>query len=168
MGINTAIFGIGNLLLGDEGVGIHAIRALRERYILPEGLEIVDGGTMGLDLLPYVEGIDKLLIVDAVDLGAEPGTIQVLEGERVRRFLDTKFSVHQIGLPDMLFAAELKGILPPELCIVGIQPAVIETGLEMSGAVAKNFEALLDTVVRRLSKWGIELQESANVSGDTV
>jgi hydrogenase maturation protease len=168
VGINTAIFGIGNLLLGDEGAGIHAIRALRERYILPEGLDIVDGGTMGLDLLPYVEGVERLLIVDAIDLGAEPGTIKVLEGERVRRFLDTKFSVHQIGLPDMLFAAELKGILPPELCIVGIQPAVIETGLDMSEAVAKNFEALLDAVAGRLSKWGISLQESANVPGDTV
>ncbi|MGD8351686.1 MAG: HyaD/HybD family hydrogenase maturation endopeptidase [Nitrospirota bacterium] len=168
MGINTAIFGIGNLLLGDEGAGIHAIRALRERYILPEGLDIVDGGTMGLDLLPYVEGVERLLIVDAIDLGAEPGTIKVLEGERVRRFLDTKFSVHQIGLPDMLFAAELKGILPPELCIVGIQPAVIETGLDMSEAVAKNFEALLDAVAGRLSKWGISLQESANVPGDTL
>jgi hydrogenase maturation protease len=168
VGINTAIFGIGNLLLGDEGVGIHAIRALRERYILPEGLDIVDGGTMGLDLLPYVEGVERLLIVDAIDLGAEPGTIKVLEGEKVRRFLDTKFSVHQIGLPDMLFAAELKGILPPELCIVGIQPAEIETGLDMSEAVAKNFEALLDTVAGRLSRWGISLQESANVPGDTV
>lgn len=168
MGISTAVFGIGNLLLSDEGAGIHAIRALRERYILPEGLDVVDGGTMGLDLLPYVEGAERLLIVDAVDLGAEPGTVGVIEGERVRRFLDTKFSVHQIGLPDMLFAAELKGILPRELCIVGIQPAEIETGLDMSEAVAKNFETLLEAVVGRLSRWGIRLQESANVPGDTL
>lgn len=168
MGISTAVFGIGNLLLSDEGAGIHAIRALRERYILPEGLDVVDGGTMGLDLLPYVEGTERLLIVDAVDLGAEPGTVGVIEGERVRRFLDTKFSVHQIGLPDMLFAAELKGILPRELCIVGIQPAEIETGLDMSEAVAKNFETLLEAVVGRLSRWGIRLQESANVPGDTL
>lgn len=168
MGINAVVIGIGNLLLSDEGVGIHAIRALRERFSLPEGLELVDGGTMGLDLLPYVEGRKKLLIVDAVNLGEAPGTIRVLEGDSVRRFLDTKFSVHQIGLPDMLFAAELKGILPPEVCIVGIQPERIETGLEMSVAVSENFEAFVDAIIRKLSEWGIELKEASNVPGDTV
>jgi hydrogenase maturation protease len=143
--IRAAVIGIGNLLLGDEGAGIHAIRALRERY--------------SLDLLPYVEGLDKLLIVDAANLGEPPGTIRLMEGDNVRRFLDTKFSVHQIGLPDMLFAAELQDILPPEVCIVGIQPAVIETGLEMSEALTRSFGALLDAIIKKLGDWGLEIRE---------
>jgi hydrogenase maturation protease len=158
--IRATVIGIGNLLLGDEGTGIHAIRALRERYSLPEGLELIDGGTMGLDLLPYVEGLDKLLIVDAANLGEPPGTIRLMEGDGVKRFLDTKFSVHQIGLPDMLFAAELKDILPPEVCIVGIQPAVIDTGLEMSEAVAERFDALLDAIINKLRDWGLEVRKA--------
>jgi hydrogenase maturation protease len=157
--IRAAVIGIGNLLLGDEGAGIHAIRALRERYSFPEGLKLIDGGTMGLDLLPYVEGLDKLLIVDAANLGEPPGTIRLMEGDNVRRFLDTKFSVHQIGLPDMLFAAELQDILPPEVCIVGIQPAVIETGLEMSEALTRSFGALLDAIIKKLGDWGLEIRE---------
>jgi hydrogenase maturation protease len=159
VGIRAAVIGIGNLLLGDEGAGIHAIRALRERYSLPEGLTLIDGGTMGLDLLPYVEGLDKLLIVDAANLGEPPGTIRLMEGDKVKRFLDTKFSVHQIGLPDMLFAAELKDILPSEVCIVGIQPALIETGLELSEAVTGSFEALLDAIIKKLRGWGLEVRE---------
>ncbi len=166
MGIKAAVIGIGNILLGDEGTGIHAIRALRERYSLPEGLTLIDGGTMGLDLLPYVEGLDKLLIVDAANLGEPAGTIRLMEGDRIKRFLDTKFSVHQIGLPDMLFAAELKDILPPEVCIVGIQPSVIETGLEMSDAVADKFNALLDTIIKKLRDWGLEVREAEPESID--
>lgn len=174
MGIKAAVIGIGNLLLRDEGVGVHAIEALRERFgnDLPEGLQLIDGGTMGLDLLPYVEVLDKLLIVDAANLNEPPGTIRVMEGDKVRRFLDTKFSVHQIGLPDMLFAAELQDALPEEVCIVGIQPEVIETGLEMSEVILKNFDSLLGAIIKKLGQWGFKLGElentEYNVSGDTV
>jgi hydrogenase maturation protease len=153
---------------------VHAIQALRERFEqgLPEGLQLIDGGTMGLDLLPYVEGLDKLLIVDAANLNEPPGTIRVMEGDNVRRFLDTKFSVHQIGLPDMLFAAELQDTLPAEVCIVGIQPEVIETGLEMSETVAGNFGSLLDVIIKKLRGWGFNLEEvetnQYNVSGDPI
>jgi hydrogenase maturation protease len=155
-------------------VGIHVIKALRERFEenLPEGLQLIDGGTMGLDLLPYVEGLDKLLIVDAANLNEPPGTIRIMEGDSVRRFLDTKFSVHQIGLPDMLFAAELQDTLPPEVCIVGIQPEVIETGLEMSEVIARNFSPLLGVIISKLRDWGFDLEEVGsteyNVPGDPI
>ncbi len=168
MGINAAVLGIGNLLLSDEGVGVHAIRALREKYTFPEGLELIDGGTMGLDLLPFIEGKEKLLIVDAANFEAPPGTIRPLEGANIHRFFDKKFSVHQIGLPDMLFAAELKGMLPPTLCLVGIQPETLETGLEMSGAVRENFDSLIDAIIKKLREWGFEVKGAANVPGDTV
>ncbi len=168
MGINAAVLGIGNLLLSDEGVGVHVIRALREKYTFPEGLELIDGGTMGLDLLPFIEGKEKLLIVDAANFEAPPGTIRLIESDNIKRFLDTKFSVHQIGLPDMLFAAELKDMLPPTLCLVGIQPKTLETGLEMSEVVRENFDSLIDAIIKKLREWGIEVKEAANVPGDTV
>jgi hydrogenase maturation protease len=168
MGIRAAVLGIGNLLLGDEGVGIHTIRALRERFVFPGGVNIIDGGTMGLDLLPFIEGNDLLLIIDAVDFNAEPGTVRVVEGKDVRTFMDMKFSVHQIGLPDMLFAASLTGVLPGTMCLVGIQPDRIETGLQLSVKVRDNFDSLMDTVKDKLISWGLELKEAKYVPGNTV
>jgi hydrogenase maturation protease len=167
VGIKTAVLGIGNLLLRDEGVGVHAVRALGERYAFPAGVEIIDGGTMGLDLLPFIEGRDALLIIDAVDFSAGPGTIRTMEGSGIKAFLDIKFSVHQIGLPDMLFAAALRGSTPPRLSLVGIQPGRVETGLEMSPAVMKRFDELIDTAVGILRSWGHEIMEKEpeNVPG---
>jgi len=110
---------------------------------------------MGLDLLPFIEGSDRLLIVDAVDFNAPPGTVKVIEGKDLRAFLDAKLSVHQIGLPDMLFAAAFSGVSPPELCLVGIQPDKIETGLQLSEKLKENFQVLIDVMLERLARWGV-------------
>lgn len=159
MGIGTAVLGIGNLLLRDEGVGVHAVRALGERYDFPPEVELIDGGTKGLDLLPFIEDRDDLLIVDAADFGAEPGTVKAVEGGDIKAFLDMKFSVHQIGVPDLLFAAALKGFAPSRICLVGIQPGLVETGLELTGPIKEKFGELLGAVVAKLRSWGIEIQE---------
>jgi hydrogenase maturation protease len=112
---------------------------------------------MGLDLLPFIEGSDRLLIIDAVDFKSPPGTVKVIEGPETLAFLDTKLSVHQIGIPDLLFAASFSGVMPAETCLVGIQPDIIEAGLEMSGRVRENFETLLNTIVDKLRQWGVEI-----------
>ncbi len=92
-----------------------------------------------------------------------------MEGGAIRKFLDTKFSVHQIGLPDMLFASELQGSLPPEVCIIGIQPDKIETGLELTGTLKENFDTLIETVISKLRQWGIDVKEAEeNVPGNPV
>ncbi len=168
MGINTAVLGIGNLLLRDEGVGVHAARALKERYVFADSVEIIDGGTMGLDLLPFIEGRDSLLIIDAMDFGAGPGAIRVIEGEDIKTFLDIKFSVHQIGLPDMLFAASLAGMAPPRICLVGIQPHIIDTGLELSDTIRGRFGVLISVVIEKLASWGLEVRETPDVPCDSV
>jgi hydrogenase maturation protease len=131
------------------------MNALRDTYTFPDNVSFIDGGTMGLDLLPFIEGSDRLLILDAVDFQAPPGTVGLIEGKDLRGFLDTKLSVHQIGLPDMLFAAAFTGIAPSEMCLVGIQPGEIETGLQMTEKVQENFQALLDAALKRLAEWGV-------------
>ena len=88
--MNVTLIGLGNLLMRDEGVGVHAVRALEEQYGLPPGLEIVDGGTSGLDLLPYIEGRDRVLVVDAVNFGKEPGYIGVLENQEIPALFASK------------------------------------------------------------------------------
>ena len=103
--MNVAILGIGNILLRDEGIGVHAVNKLKNEYEFPEFVRLIDGGTMGLDLLPFFEGNDKVLIIDAVDFKKEAGTIDIIEGDKIPAFLTSKLSVHQIGLPAMLFVA---------------------------------------------------------------
>jgi len=155
--LNIAVFGIGNILLSDDGVGVHVINKLNSEYQFPETVELIDGGTKGLDLLPLFEGRDKVLIIDAANFKKEPGTIDIVEGDRIPAFLlSNKLSVHQIGLPDMLFVARLMKTTPREMCLIGIQPKSMETGTELSDAVSEKLDALAERVLLRLKDWGIE------------
>ncbi len=115
--MNIAVFGIGNLLLSDDGVGVHVLHRLIKEYEFPDHVEFIDGGTKGLDLLPLFESRDKVLIIDAANFNKEPGTIDSVEGDKIPAFLSTKLSVHQIGLPDTLFAAKLMEITPLLRCV---------------------------------------------------
>jgi hydrogenase maturation protease len=151
---NTLVLGVGNLLLSDEGIGIRVIERLAESFDLPEGVQILDGGTLGLDLLYYLEGVENLLIVDAVEMDEAPGTLLRMEGEEVPAFLSIKMSPHQIGIPDMLFAAKLKDIYPRNVVLWGVQPALLDTGLDLSPAVAAQLDVLLHKVVDQLVSWG--------------
>ncbi|MBI4690298.1 MAG: HyaD/HybD family hydrogenase maturation endopeptidase [Nitrospirae bacterium] len=163
-GEKILILGLGNILLKDEGVGVHAVEALKEGYDFPENVRLIDGGTMGLDLLPFIEGKDKVLIIDAADFKEKAGTIKSIEGNNIPAFLNTKFSVHQIGLPDMLFAAKLMGITPTEMCLIGMQPQEIDTGLEMSRTMKNNFPALMSAIINKVGEWGIEIKCKKSVS----
>lgn len=153
---NIAVLGLGNILLQDEGVGVHAVERLRKDYIFPKNVRLIDGGTMGLDLLSFIEGMDKILIIDAVNIKKEPGTICIIEDEDIPSFLSAKLSVHQIAFPDVLSALKLMGTLPAKMTLIGIQPETIETGLGMSETVNKNFDKLVNTVKEKLNEWGVK------------
>ena len=151
------ILGAGNLLLSDDGVGVHAIRRLQETIEVPEEIQVIDGGTLGLDLLHYLEGVSHLLIVDAMEMGQPPGTFRRLVGDEVPAYLSIKMSPHQIGLPDMLFAAKLRDLYPDEVIIWGVQPATTEVGLELSPQVAAQLDLLVERILGELARWGFEL-----------
>src|SRR3974377_2342669 len=95
--MTVTLIGLGNILMRDEGVGIQALQALKDRYELPPGLEVVDGGTSGLDLLPYIEGRDRVLFVDAVNFSQEPGYIGILENREIPALFAPKGSLHHLG-----------------------------------------------------------------------
>lgn len=151
------VLGIGNSLMNDDAVGVTAIEQLRECYHLPEGVTVVDGGTLGLDLLPMLEGVKKLLIIDAIDMGAIPGALFRLEGAEVPRAFASKLSVHQMGVQDLLAVAELQGHVPEALVVWGIQPGSIEMEMRLTPAVAAAITPLLDGVLGELAGWGVEL-----------
>jgi hydrogenase maturation protease len=149
------VLGLGNLLMTDDALGGRVIEILAKEYQLPPEVKILDGGTLGLDLLPYLEGVDKLLIVDALNMGARAGTIFRLSGDEVSRAFAGKLSVHQMGLQDLLAVAELQGHLPTEVVIWGAQSGSVEMGLSMTRPVAMAMNRVLDGVVSELVAWGV-------------
>ncbi|MBI5664864.1 MAG: HyaD/HybD family hydrogenase maturation endopeptidase [Nitrospirae bacterium] len=154
--MKIAVFGIGNILLSDDGVGVHTVNKLINEYQFPGNVELIDGGTKGLDLLPLFENRDRVLIIDAANFKKEPGTIDMVAGDRIPSFLSSKLSVHQIGLPDMLFAAKLMDIMPSEICLIGIQPLSMETSADMSNLISGKMGALISRVLEKLTEWGVE------------
>lgn len=152
----TLVLGLGNILLGDEGVGVRVVERLLERYKFPEGVLVMDGGTLGLDLLPYVEDASRLLVVDAAQARKPPGTLIRLTGKEIPAFLDaSKVSPHQEGLQDLLAVAMLKGYLPEEVVFWGVQVGTLGVSLELSPAVAGQVDVLVEKVLAELADWGL-------------
>ena len=152
--LQTLILGVGNLLMSDEGVGVHVIQKLVAEYQLPEEVQVLDGGTLGMDLLYYLEGIENLLVIDAVEARKEPGTLIRLEGDDVPAFMAIKISPHQLGVPDMLAAAKLKGVYPQRIVLWGIQPMLMEIGLDLSSIVDAKIDIIIENILEQLEIWG--------------
>jgi len=153
--MTVTLLGLGNILMQDEGVGVHAVNYVLEHFHTPPELEIVDGGTSGLDLLPYIEGRDGVLFVDAVNFGQEPGYIGVLHNQDLPALFSTKDSLHHLGLMDVLAAAQLLDVAPPEICLIGIQPQTIATGLTLSDLIAARLDLLVARIIGQLQDWGL-------------
>jgi hydrogenase maturation protease len=157
----TLVLGVGNTLMADEGVGVHVVQRLLAKYQLPGEVQVLDGGTLGLDLLYYLEGVDNLLMVDAVETGKEDGTVIRLQDEQVPAFMSMKISPHQVGVPDMLAAAKLKDAYPKHLVLWGIQPETITLSLDLSPLIASKVDFLTDRLVDELRAWGHEITSIA-------
>jgi len=150
------VLGIGNTVMSDDGVGVKVVRLLQDEYRFPDHVEVLDGGTLGLDLLPKLEGISHLIVVDAVETGDKPGTCIRLSGEDLPIALETKISPHQMGLKDLLAVARLLGDAPREMVLIGVQPGSIEMSIELTPAVASQVEAMKAAVLRELEGFGIQ------------
>jgi hydrogenase maturation protease len=153
--MKIAVLGIGNLLLGDEGVGVHSAAALRKGYTFRPEIEIIDGGTMGLDLLPYIQDHDKIIVIDAVDFGKEPGYISVLGGKPAYLSERGKISAHNLGLSDLIFGLTLVCEKLPQIYLVGVQPGSLEMRAEMTEALNNSMTSILKEALRLLDSWGI-------------
>jgi len=142
--------------MGDDGLGIAALERLRETWDVPSGVELVDGGTWGLNLLPVIEDAGRVLLIDAIDVGAPPGTEAVIPRERLPRYLATKVSPHQVDLCDVLALAELRGTLPEQTTAIGLQPERVEMSSGLSPTLRAGLDDLVTAVVRLLAAWGHE------------
>jgi len=149
------VLGLGNILLKDEGVGVHVAGELQKQN-LPANVEVIDGGTAGLDILLAQEGLDKLVVIDATRAGRKPGTIykarlKAGEMDKLTRIFgqdkDSKISSHQVGLIDALSAAEKMSCAPREIVIIGVEPKEINCGLELTEQVKQRVPKIVNMVL---------------------
>lgn len=154
--LNVLVLGLGNILLSDEGAGVKAVEELQDRHDCSGPVEFVDGGTIGLELLPYFEGRSHILIIDAVKTGKDPGTIVRIEDPPA--FFSSKTSPHQIGLADVMGIAVITDNMPQNITLFGIEPKKLSTGLDLSPEIARNLSRLIDMVVAELKDIGIDVQ----------
>jgi len=146
------VLGVGNLLLRDDGVGIHAVRKLATMNLPPE-VEVVDGGTAGLGLLSYFEEADMVVLIDCLDAGTSPGTIyRIPVAELDLDHAREAVSLHEMQLRDVLVLAKRLGKLPPAV-VYGVQPAAIAWGTELSPEVADVLPRLADLVKSDVLSW---------------
>jgi hydrogenase maturation protease len=151
------VLGVGNLLLQDEGVGVRVVQELEKRYRVPAEVELLDGGTSGMELLDVMAGREHLIVVDAVHTGAAAGTVVELAGAEVPAFFRLRMSPHEIGLSDVLAALQITGETPRRISLIGVVPASTELSLELSPTVQAKFEPMLAAVVSRLGELGYRL-----------
>ena len=152
----VVVIGLGNPLMGDDGLGLAVLDELRTGYALPPEVELVDGGTWGINLLPVIEDADELILIDAIDVGQAPGTFARLEHERLPRYLATKISPHQVDLRDVLGLAELRGTLPANTVALGLQPQSIELRNSLSDLLRCQVSMLAAAVVQELAQRGYQ------------
>ena len=156
--MRIVVLGIGNILLSDEGVGVRVVEKLEAEYIVPSEVEIIDGGTCGMEMLDQLEDLDGLIVVDCVRHGQPPATPVLLKGDQVPVFFKTKLSPHQISLSDVLASLELTDTAPKTTVIIGIQPASMSLGMELTPEVAARVPELLATTIAELKALGITVE----------
>jgi hydrogenase maturation protease len=153
----TLVLGIGNVLWADEGFGIRAAEAFNARYILPPQVRVMDGGTQGIFLLPWVRNAKRLLMFDAVDFNLEPGTLKLVRNEDVPCYMGAKkVSMHQAGFQEVLSSATLSGELPPEMALVGVQPELLDDyGGSLTDVVRARVGEAVELACQVLRGWGV-------------
>ncbi|HBG99620.1 MAG TPA: hydrogenase expression/formation protein [Rhodobacteraceae bacterium] len=153
----TLILGIGNVLWADEGFGPRCLEALAQAYAFPAGVRLLDGGTQGLYLLPFLEEAAQLLIFDAVDYGLAPGTLKIVRDGDVPAFMGAKkMSLHQTGFQDVLATARFRDAVPARMTLIGCQPAELDDyGGGLTAIAAAQIGPALDAGIAELARWGI-------------
>jgi hydrogenase maturation protease len=147
------VLGLGNLLLGDEGFGIHAVQYLQARAGAQFPVEWVDGGVLGLNLLPLVEECSHLLVLDAVDAGKPGGTLIEMTQDEIPLYSGMKLSEHQVGFQEVLAVAKFRGHYPSHLHLIGVQSVDLSTSIELSPAVLAALPAIYQSTTNLLMGW---------------
>jgi len=157
----TLVMGLGNRVMTDDAVGLFALEAFGEAYELGENADLFDGGTLGLELLAYMEGYDNVLIADCIVGRGGPGEVVRVDKEDVAIVFERCLSPHQMGLKDIIAILELQQRTPKRLTVVGINGGQIDVGTEPTSAVAAAIPEAVAMMASILESWGVELKPAA-------
>ena len=149
------LLGVGNILLTDEGFGVHVVNQLREDYVFNPPITILDGGTMGMELLTYMRGMTKLVLVDAIHGGEAPGTVYEFPHEEMNHYFTEAISVHEVGMQDILRIRALQEDPLEDAVVIGVEPESLELGLTLSETTQAAVEDVKGRVLAVLSAWNI-------------
>lgn len=158
--MQVVVLGVGNILLTDEGIGVRAAEYLMQHYDYPDNVAILDGGTMGMELLGHIVDIDLLIVLDAVASSKPPGTVVQMEDDDIPKFFASKLSPHQVGIADVLAAADLTAKSPKKILLFGVVPQNLELSTELTPTVAEKLPILVKHVVETLQQYRIELKST--------
>ena len=163
------VLGIGNVLWADEGFGVRAVEALHAAYALPESVQLLDGGTQGLNLLEPVVSHGAVLVLDAIDFGLEPGALRVLRDREVPAWAGSKMSLHQQSFQELLAVADLQGRFPPKLTLIGVQPErLADFGGSLSDSVRQRLPLVVELAALELATWGFPVQQRTGAAPDRL
>jgi hydrogenase maturation protease len=162
------VLGIGNILWADEGFGVRVVEAFHRRYVVPDHVTLLDGGTQGLYLVNFVQEADYLIVFDAIDYGVEPGTLKLVRDHEVPKFTGVKkMSLHQTGFQEVLSAADLLGQYPERLALIGCQALDLEDwGGPLTDVVRKQISPAIEIACAVLAEWGVPVTARATPLSD--
>lgn len=154
-GKKTVILGLGNTLLGDEGVGVQTVRHFQTVFAGLPDIEILDGGTLSFTLVEPIEPAEALIVIDAAELRCKPGTVRVFQGEEMDRFVgtSTKSSVHEVSLADLMVISHLTGHLPQYRALVAVQPGTVAWSDTLTEPVQQAVQMACEEAVKLIAQW---------------
>ena len=153
----NTVLGIGNIILSDEGFGVRVVEYLEKNFTFPENVQLIDGGTLGVELTHFITGTQRLLIIDSINGGVEAGTTFHLRGDEIKNHFAQKISAHEVGIQDVLTMLELSGKKIPHVELIGAQPFSLEAGTELTPRMSKLVPTFADKAVEILSSWGLKV-----------
>ena len=152
---DVTVLGIGNIILRDEGFGVRVLEYLDSRYEFPDSVQLVDGGTLGIELTQYLTGTKKLLVIDSINGGREPGTTFIFRNDQVMSHFQDKLSAHEVGIQDVLALLSVTGKQIPEIAVIGAQPRSVEAGVELTDEMRALLPKMAEQALDILKEWGI-------------
>lgn len=156
------VMGLGNVLWGDDGLGIAAVHRVMRGFDAPQRVRVLDGGTLGLALLPIIQDAERVILIDAIRApGRDAGALVRIEGDDVAPAVRERLSPHQIGVSDLLDAARLLDCYPTHLILLGIVPQRLEFGISLSPAARRPLDSLVNRVVEQAMEWGFPFSPRA-------
>lgn len=155
---SIVVLGVGNILLTDEGLGVHVVEDLKANYTFTPQISLIDGGTMGMELLTYMRGMKKILLIDAVNGGEAPGTIYEFPHRELEQYFTDHISVHEVGMQDILRIRAIQENPLEDAIVIGVEPESLDVGFEPSVPVQKALPEVKERVLRVLREWGVQIE----------